>query len=311
MVATNAFGMGIDKSNIRFVLHYNMPGNLEAYYQEAGRAGRDGLAASCTLLFAPGDVHTQKFLVEQSVYQPHRQEFELKKLQRMVDYCHTSGCLRGFILKYFEGSEQAENCGNCSNCCDDTDEQDITVDAQKILSCVVRTGQRFGMSLVAKVLKGSNSQRVRELRLQGLSTYGIMSENTLEQISDLIKVLTAEGYLRVTEGRLPVLKLTVQGAAVLKGEKAVTRRVRRQKEVKPVDGLFEHLRKLRLELAAAQGVPPYIVFSDNTLREMSSRLPRDKTEMLGITGVGEVKFEKYGQSFLAAIKDYLGQPQEI
>jgi len=305
MVATNAFGMGIDKSNVRYVVHFNMPGNLEAYYQEAGRADRDGLPASCILLFAPGDLYIQKLLLEQSEYQGRRHEVEQDKLQKIVDFCHTSGCLRGFILEYFQGTEQSLTCGNCSNCCDETDIQDISVEAQKVLACVLRTGQRFGVTLIAEVLKGSNTKRVRQFGFQCLSTYGLMKTSTLEQIGDLIKVLTAEGYLNVSEGSLPILKLTEQALPVLKGEKGVSRRIRKQQEVRQVDQLFEQLRSLRRELAAAAGVPPYVIFADNTLRELSSRQPRERDAMLAISGVGEVKFERYGHQFLEIIDGFL------
>lgn len=306
MVATNAFGMGIDKSNVRYVIHYNMPKNMEAYYQEAGRAGRDGEPGRCILLFGAQDVMLQKFLIEQTVSSPERQANEYKKLQTMIDYCHTTGCLRQYILQYFGEDASFGNCGNCSNCDDERELTDITVEAQKIISCVRHMRERFGASLVAEVLKGSQNKKVYQFGFDRLSTYGLMKEYTLKEIKDIINVLIAEGYLALTEGQYPIIKIRPGAVPVLKGECRVWQRTeKKQVKAEVDDSLFELLRALRREISAEENVPPYVVFPDSALREMCACLPTDRTAMLEIKGVGEVKFNNYGHRFMAVISEYI------
>ncbi len=305
MVATNAFGMGIDKSNVRYVLHYNMPKNMEAYYQEAGRAGRDGEPGECILLFGAQDILLQKFMIGESVYNPRRKANEYCKLQQIAAYCHTSRCLRRYILEYFGEQEVPERCERCGNCSDDGDLIDVTVEAQKILSCVVRVKERYGATIVAEVLKGSKNKRVLQLRFDRLSTYGIMAGYTLQEIKDLINLLAAEDYLALSGGEYPVVKLGRRAAAVLKSGEKVWQRKRKRKAVQVDEGLFEKLRLLRKEIAAREGVPPYLVFADSTLRALSEQLPRDREEMLKVKGVGQYKLEKFGDEFLKLIRDYV------
>lgn len=304
MAATNAFGLGIDKSNVRFVIHNNMPRHLEAYYQEAGRAGRDGEAADCILFYHAADIQVQKTLIEQSVLAENRKRIEYAKLQEMVDYCHTSRCLRSYILGYFGEDRPEENCGNCSNC-NEYEMRDITIEAQKIFSCIYRMRQRFGSSLVASVLQGSKQKRVRELGFDQLSTYGIMSDLKAGQIVELINLLVAEDYLSVVGGQYPVVKLSAKAAPVLRGQDKVMVRMMPAAEMPiPENEIFQALRALRQQISVQEQVPPYVVFADSTLREMGIKLPLNREDMLEITGVGEIKFERYGRQFLELIHEY-------
>ncbi|OFI05934.1 ATP-dependent DNA helicase RecQ [Clostridium acetireducens DSM 10703] len=306
IVATNAFGMGIDKSNVRFVIHYNMPKNIEAYYQEAGRAGRDGEESECVLLFAPKDIQIQKYFIDESLLSPYRKNYEYGKLRAMVDYCYTSKCLRSYILEYFGEKNLEENCGNCSSCNDDREEKDITIEAQKIFSCVYRMRERFGANMVADVLKGSKNKRVLSLGLDKLSTHGIMNDFSKKKIVAVINKLIADDYLVTTEDKYPVVRLKPKAYSVLKGKKSVVMKVTKiKKSAKADNGLFEILKNLRKEISQREGIPPFMVFHDATLKELSKYMPINKESLLLIKGVGERKAEVYGDKFIDAINNYI------
>lgn len=312
MIATNAFGMGIDKPNIRWVIHYNMPQSVENYYQEIGRAGRDGEKSECILLFSPGDVHIQKYLIDIGVENPERKLFQHKKLQHMIDLVYSNSCYRKTILSYF-GEHYVENCNNCSNCLVEGEIVDKTIDAQKVISCVARMKRSYGVTTIVDVLRGSKNKKILQLGLDTLSTYNIMRDYSSEDLKNFINTLVSHGFLDLVEtlgsgnrGSYPTIRLNDMSMKVLKGEAKVEfKEIVMTKSLEVEDELYSALRELRHLIASEEKIAPYMVFGDGTLRAMSSSYPVNKEEMLNISGVGEIKYQKYGEDFETLIKEYV------